>query len=63
MSQELANAEREDIRILADMKAGDPMPTKDVLITQEDVGSRIHTIHDPLDWHKADSPTGVPSCL
>ena len=58
MSQELVNAKREDIRILADMNAGDPMPTEDVLITQEDVDKRIHTIQDPLDWHKGDSPWG-----
>lgn len=58
MSRELVDAEREDIRILADMKAGDPMPTEDVLITPEDAAKRIDTIHDPLDWHKGDSPWG-----
>jgi len=58
MSQELVNAERKDVRILADMHAGDPLPTEDVLITQEDVNGRIPTIQDPLDWHRGDSPWG-----
>lgn len=58
MSQVLVDADREDIRILADMKSGDSMPTENVLIPQEDVVKRLGTIHDPLDWHKGDSPWG-----
>lgn len=60
MSQELVNAKREDVRILADMKAGDPMPTEDVLITQEGLLERVDAIHDPLDWYTGDSPWGGP---
>lgn len=58
LSQELVNAEREDIRILDDMRPGDPLPTEDVLVTQEDVAGRLSTIQDPLDWHRGGSPWG-----
>jgi len=59
MAQELTDAKREDIRILADMKAGDPMPTEDVLITQEYIDKQLETIHDPLDWYRGNSPWGA----
>ena len=60
MSQELVNAKREDIRILADLNAGDPMLNEDVLLTKEGAADRVSRIQDPLDWYKDASPWGSP---
>lgn len=55
---ELKNAEPEELRILAGLKAGDELPPRDVLITQETVDRALETITDTLDWYKGDSPWG-----
>ena len=55
---ELKNAEPGELRILAGLKAGDELTSRDVLITQETVNRALKTITDPLDWYKGDSPWG-----
>ena len=55
---ELKNAEPGELRILAGLKAGDELPSRDVLITQETVDRALETITDTLDWYKGDSPWG-----
>ena len=57
-SLELKNAEPEELRILAGLKAGDKLPSRDVLISQETVDGALKTITDTLDWYKGDSPWG-----
>jgi len=63
---ELKNAKQGELRILAGLKAGDELPSQDVLITKEMVGRSLKTITDTLDWYKGDSPWGgaiVPPSL
>lgn len=55
---ELKNAEPGELRILAGLKAGDELPSRDVLITQEAIDKQLETITDTLDWYKGDSPWG-----
>jgi hypothetical protein len=55
---ELKNAEPDELRILAGLKAGDELPSRDVTITQEMVGRSLETITDTLDWYNGDSPWG-----
>ena len=55
---ELKNAEPGELRILAGLKAGDELPSRDVLVTQETVDRALKTITDSLDWYKGDSPWG-----
>lgn len=55
---ELKNAEPAELRILAGLKAGDELPSGDVLVTQETVDTALETITDSLDWYKGDSPWG-----
>jgi len=55
---ELKNAEPDELRILAGLKAGDELPSQDVLITREMVDRSLETITDTLDWYKGDSPWG-----
>jgi len=57
-SLELESAEPEELRILAGLKAGDELPSRDVLVTQETVDNALGTITDTLDWYKGDSPWG-----
>ena len=57
---ELKNAEPGELRILAGLKAGDELPSRDVFITQETVDKALETITDSLDWYKGDSPWGGP---
>ncbi len=57
-SLELESAPPEELRILAGLKAGDELPSRDVLVTQEDVDRALETITDSLDWYKGDSPWG-----
>jgi hypothetical protein len=59
---ELKNADPGELRILAGLKAGDELPSNDVLITQEDVDRQLETITDTLDWYKGDSPWGGSIC-
>lgn len=65
-SIELRDAEADELRILAGLKTGDELPSRDVLITQETVDNALETITDTLDWYKGDSPWGgaiVPPTL
>jgi hypothetical protein len=55
---ELTNAKPEELRILASLKAGDELPSRDVLATQESIDRGLETITDPLDWYKGSSPWG-----
>ncbi|MFW9987124.1 MAG: hypothetical protein ACFFC3_00520 [Candidatus Odinarchaeota archaeon] len=55
---ELKNSKPEDLRILAGMKIGDDLNTKDVLISQEDANEGLKTITDHLDYYKGNSPWG-----
>jgi hypothetical protein len=55
---ELKNAEPEELRILAGLKAGDELPPRDVMLTQKEVDRQLETITDTLDWYKGDSPWG-----
>lgn len=55
---ELKNAEPGELRILAGLKAGDDLPSRDVLVTQETVDRALGTITDNLDWYSGDSPWG-----
>ena len=57
-SLELESAQPEELRILAGLKAGDELPSRDVLVTQEEVNTALETITDSLDWYKGDSPWG-----
>ena len=57
---ELRNAEAGELRILAGLKAGDELPSRDVFVTQETVDTALETITDSLDWYKGDSPWGGP---
>jgi hypothetical protein len=63
---ELKNAGPGELRIMAGHTAGEDLPSKDVLITQEMVDRALQTITDTLDWYKGDSPWGgaiVPPSL
>ena len=55
---ELKNAGAGELRILAGLKAGDELPSRDVFVTQETVDGALETITDSLDWYKGDSPWG-----
>lgn len=57
-SLELKNAAPEELRILAGLKVGDDLPSRDVLITQGAVDASLGTITDTLDWYRGDSPWG-----
>jgi hypothetical protein len=63
---ELKDAEPDELRILAGHKAGEELPSREVIITQEMVDRSLKTITDTLDWYKGDSPWGgaiVPPSL
>ena len=65
-AMELQNAEPGELRIMAGHKAGDELPSRDILITWEMVDRSLKTITDTLDWYKGDSPWGgaiVPPSL
>jgi len=55
---ELKNADPGELRILAGLKAGDELPSRDVLVEQKTVDRALETITDSLDWYKGDSPWG-----
>jgi hypothetical protein len=57
---ELKNADPSELRILAGLKAGDELPSRDVLVTRNDVNKMLETITDPIDWYKDSSPWGKP---
>jgi len=57
-SLEMKDADPDELRILAGLKAGYEFPAKDVLITQEAADATLETITDTLDWYKGNSPWG-----
>lgn len=59
-SQELKNADPDDLKILSGLKVGDKLPSNDVLIKPGETDKVLNTITDPLDWYKTDSPWGGP---
>jgi hypothetical protein len=59
-SLDLVDSPPEELRILAGLKPGMALPSKDVLITPEDAAKRLKNITDPLDWYTGDSPWGGP---
>ncbi|MFC2006120.1 hypothetical protein ACFLVG_04100 [Chloroflexota bacterium] len=58
MAVELKSSDSGEPRILAGLKAGDELPSRDVVITQEEVNKRLEVTTDPLDWYKGGSPWG-----
>jgi len=57
-AMDLDSIVRDDIRILYDIHAGDPMKTMDVTIGPEMVNGRVDYILEPMDWSRGDSPWG-----
>lgn len=57
-SLKMESAKPEELRILAGLKVGDELPSRDVLVTQEAVDAALKTITDTLDWYRGDSPWG-----
>lgn len=55
---ELESAKPEDLRLLAGLKVGDKLPTRDALITQAALDQALERITDPLDWYRGSSPWG-----
>ena len=55
---ELKSSDSGEPRILIGLKAGDELPSRDVLITQEYVNRRLEITTDPMDWYKGESPWG-----
>ena len=55
---ELKNADPGELRMLAGLKPGDELPSRDVLVEQETVDRALETITDSLDWYKGESPWG-----
>ena len=49
---ELRNSPPEDLRILAKHKVGDELPSKDILLTQEDANNGLRRITDQLEFYK-----------
>ena len=57
-SLELKDAPPEELRILAGLKKGDPLPGKEVVIAKEEAIKRMAHITDPLPWYFETSPWG-----
>ena len=51
-SVELRNSKLEDLRILARHKVGDELPSREILITQEEANERLKRITDQLEYYK-----------
>lgn len=49
---ELRNSKPEELRILAKIKVGDELPSREILLTQEDANSGLRRITDQLDYYK-----------
>ncbi|MFW9989170.1 MAG: hypothetical protein ACFFC3_10975 [Candidatus Odinarchaeota archaeon] len=50
-SIELKNSRPEELRILAEIKVGDELPSKEILLTQEEVNNGVKRITDQLDYY------------
>jgi hypothetical protein len=57
---ELNNADPDELRILAGLKAEQELPTTDVLMTLDTADRVLATITDPLNWYTKESPWGEP---
>jgi hypothetical protein len=55
---ELKNSSPEDIRILARHKVGDELPSREILLTQENANLGLRRITDQLNYYKDESPWG-----
>jgi hypothetical protein len=55
---ELKNSRPEELRILAGMKPGDDLITREILVTQEQAEKGLRAITDHLDYYKGKSPWG-----
>ena len=56
----LADANPDELRILAGIKAGDRLPSRDVTLSQELAEKGLESIPaDWLDWYKGESPWGA----
>jgi hypothetical protein len=55
---ELRNSPQEDLRILTRHKVGDEIPTKEILLTQEEANQGLRRITDQLDYYTDKSPWG-----
>ena len=51
-SLELKNCNHEDLRILARYKVGDELPSREILLTQEDSDKGLRRITDQLEFYK-----------
>ena len=49
---ELKNSKPEDLRILARYKVGDELPSREILLTQEEANGRLKRITDQLEYYK-----------
>jgi len=49
---ELKNSKPEDLRILARLKVGDELSSKEILLTQEDANRGLYRITDQLEFYK-----------
>jgi len=50
----------EELRILANLKAGQEIPPKEnVVISREEMNRKLETITDPIDWYRGQSPWGT----
>jgi hypothetical protein len=55
---ELKNSLEEELRILAGIKPGEELKSREILITQEQAEKGLRTITDHLDYYKGESPWG-----
>lgn len=55
---ESENAGEGELRILSGLKAGDRFPSRDAVITPEEVSERLKVITEPLEWYEGNSPWG-----
>ena len=54
---ELKNSKPEDLRILARIKVGDKLPSKEIFLTQEDANKGLKRIPDQLEYYKRKDKT------
>ena len=57
---DLSRFESGDLRILADVAAGDVIPEAEVAMPAEVQTARLDVITEPLDWYREASPWGGP---
>jgi hypothetical protein len=57
-TQEMKNAPKEELRILAGINIGDEYGPKEVMATPESVARRLENLEDTIDWYRGPSPWG-----